>query len=146
MDQPTRRGCQMHKKGSDGRTWRPGHSPADRTPTPPAPFLPNGRTRTHPHSPIQTVAAVAERVVTPPAAACDHPFPSRLFSPDRICARPVPSPLPRRGPRAELPREGRSPVHPSAAAAVTRRGIPARVAAIPAVMCGSGHGCDPAGK
>ena len=147
----------MHKKGSDGRTWRPQHG---RSPSPPAPpavlcsspslginAAESNRNRNRPDrtnwpaerseptafyenahtpgssfspepeptpSPIQTVAAVAERVVTPPApaAACDHPFPqsSRLRRPHLRPSRPVPSPLPRRGPRAELlPREGRRP-------------------------------------
>jgi len=53
-------------------------------------------------SPIQTVAAVAERVVTPPApaAACDNPFPqlSRLRRPHLRAFRPVLSPLPHRCP------------------------------------------------
>jgi hypothetical protein len=135
------------------RTGRLSEPPAPRTftetPTPPARFLPNP----NPPSPIQTVAAVAERVVTPPSGGLRPPFtqPSLLrrqhFAPTP--SRPVPSPS-RRPESFELPRLSRRVVHrAAAAAAVTRRGGNSGAGCRdPAVMRGRGseYGCDPAGK
>lgn len=124
-----------------------------KTPTPPPPFC--LRTRTHPGTPIQTVAAVAERVVSrdsppPQRRPATTRSPSSLVS-SRLLGphlRPSPSPsplLPHRGPGAELPREGRRPPG-QRGGGYEAGGIPARDAAIPAVMCGSEHGCDPTGR
>nr|AWA44726.1 hypothetical protein SS34H08_000002 [Saccharum spontaneum] len=100
-----------------------------KTPTPPAPLFSPEPEPTP--SPIQTVAAVAERVVTPPApaAACDHPSPqsSRLRRPHLRPSRPLSLAEAR-----ELSCLGWVVVHPAVAAAVTKRGISAPDAAIPA--------------
>lgn len=79
--------------------------PAAFTKTPPPPF-----SRTHP-SPIQTVAAVTERVVTPPLRrpATTRSHPSRLREPHLPPSPPLPSPLAvASGAEAELPRAGGS--------------------------------------
>jgi hypothetical protein len=102
MDQPTRRGCQMHKKGSDGRTWRPGHSPADRPPSPPAPavlLLPYPRNQRESNRPYRTGRLTRSE---PTAFLRKRPHPRLLFS---RTAEPEPTLTLRFKPSPPSPRE-----------------------------------------
>jgi hypothetical protein len=108
-------------------------------PTAPAPFLFSPELEPTP-SPIQTVAAVAERVVNPDSPSGGlrlRPTRSPVLSPPQSAFAPIPSRPLSLAEARELSSLGRVVVHPAAAAAVTKRGISARDATIPAVMCGS---------